>query len=345
MVERVDSIKSPGLSVIMCVYNGESFLKEAVESVLRQSYTSFEFIVVNDGSTDRSAGILDTFDDPRIKRIDNRSNLGLIRSLNIGLDVAKGEFIARMDADDICAPDRFQKQLSFLKDNPDIGVCGSWVKIVGEEATYKFPLTNDEIMAALLEYNAMAHPSVLFRSKLLKESGLRYDSQFPGAEDYELWSRMIFLTRFANIPEPLLFYRRHGQQVTQNKKKLVETSSGRIKLGLLRPLNIEPTDRESMVHLFLFNDQFIELKGGSILAEADEWMYKIVSANRLCRKFRESYLLRLWKKKLLITCIDRYGLKEWAVLKRSRCFQLAGVTTWEKSKIFVKCLLRKRVGL
>jgi glycosyltransferase involved in cell wall biosynthesis len=344
MVESIAGMQGPELSVIMCVYNGETFLKEAVESVLGQTYASFEFIVVNDGSTDRSAEILASFDDPRIKRIDNSSNLGLIRSLNIGLDLAKGDFIARMDADDICAPDRLQKQLSFLKDNPEIGLCGSWLKIVDEETSYKFPLTHDEIMAALLEYNAMAHPSVLLRTKLVKESGLRYDSRFPGAEDYELWSRMIFLTRFANIPETLLFYRRHEQQVTQNKKKLVEASSGKIKLGLLMRLNIEPTERESTVHLFLFNDQFKELKDGSILAEADEWMYKIVLANRLSGKFRERYLLELWKKKLLVTCIDRYQLKEWAILKRSRCFELAGVTTWERSKIFIKCLLGKKVG-
>jgi glycosyltransferase involved in cell wall biosynthesis len=344
MDKSLGAVQFPELSVIMCVYNGESFLKEAVESVLRQTYASFEFIVVNDGSTDRSSEILASFDDPRIKKIDNNGNLGLIRSLNLGLDLAKGEFIARMDADDICAPDRLQKQMSFLKDNHDIGVCGTWLKIVGEEASYEFPTTHDEIIAALLEYNSMAHPSVMFRTKVLKDSGLRYDLGFPGAEDYELWSRLIFLTRFANIPETLLFYRRHGQQVTQNKKKLVEVSSGRIKLGLLKSLDIEPTERESMVHLFLFNDQFRELRGGSILPEADEWMYKIISANRLFRKFPESHLLGLWKKKLVITCIDRFGLKQWAVLKRSRCFELAGVTLWERAKIFVKCLLATKVG-
>jgi len=344
MVESIDRMQAPELSVIMCVYNGETFLREAVESVLGQTFAAFEFIVVNDGSTDRSAEILASFGDSRIIRIDNSSNLGLIRSLNIGLALAKGEFIARMDADDICAPDRLQKQLSFLKSNPDIGICGSWVKIVGEVTSYKFPLTHDEIITAFLEYNAMAHPSILFRSKVLKESGLLYDLGFPGAEDYELWSRMIFLTRFANIPETLLFYRRHEQQVTQNKKKLVEASSGKIKLALLRSLNIEPTERESKVHLFLFNDQFKEFKDGSILTEADEWMYKIVSANRLSEKFLERYLLELWKKKLLVTCIDRYRLKEWVILKHSRCFELAGVTIWERSKIFIKCLLGKKVG-
>ncbi len=343
MDKSVAASRAPKLSVLMCVFNGEHFLREAVESVLAQDFSDFEFIIIDDGSTDGTAAILNAFDDPRIRITHNGSNLGLINALNLGLEMARGEFIGRMDADDICQPDRFQKQLALLEDNPEIGCCGSWLRVIGESTLYKFPLTHEAIKAALLEYNPMAHPSIVFRSKLIQEAGLSYDLRFPGAEDYELWSRIIFLTGFANISEPLLLYRRHDQQVTQKKQATVETSSGRIKLGLLRSLAIAPDERESTVHLFLFNGQFRELKKTPILPEADRWLYKLYSANKSLRQFEERYLLELWQSKLLITCISRYDLKVWAALKRSKCFQYAGVPLWERRKIFIKCLLRKKV--
>jgi glycosyltransferase involved in cell wall biosynthesis len=340
MVKSIDNSEPAVLSVIMCVYNGEAFLKEAVESVLAQTYAFFEFIVVNDGSTDHTADILASFDDPRMVVITNGANLGLIRSLNIGLAAATGTFIARMDADDICRPERFEKQLAFLKQHPEVGLCGTWLQIIGDDSRYTFPLTHEEIKLSLLDYNPIAHPSVLFRSKVLKEAGLTYDPGFPGAEDYELWSRAILLTRFANLPETLLLYRRHGQQVTQSKQQVMVASSGKIKLNMLRTLGIHPDERESTVHLFLFNGQFKELKGLDILEEADAWLHKLVSANRSFHQFRESDLLALWKSKLLVTCVDRYNLRIWAALKRSRCFEWAPGTIGERSKLFIKCLLR-----
>jgi len=343
MANNIDSSQPRELSVIMCVYNGEAFLKEAVDSVLAQTYASFEFIVINDGSTDHTAAILASIADPRMVVITNATNLGLIRSLNIGLGAATGTFIARMDADDICRPERFEKQLAFLEQHPEVGLCGTWLQIIGDDSRYTFPLTHEEIKLALLDYNPIAHPSVMFRSKVFKEAGLTYDPGFPGAEDYELWTRAIFLTKFANIPETLLSYRRHGQQVTQSKQQTMESSSGKIKLGLPLALGIHPDERESTVHLFLFNGQFKELKGLNILEEADAWLHKLVSANRLFHQFRESDLLALWKSKLLVTCIDRYDLRIWAALRRSRCFEWAPGTIGERSKLFIKCLLRVSV--
>jgi glycosyltransferase involved in cell wall biosynthesis len=327
----------------MCVYNGQEFLTEAVQSVLSQTFTSFEFIVVNDGSTDGSAAILLSFNDPRIRIIENVRNLGLIRSLNIGLEAARGELIARMDADDICVPERFAKQVDFLDRDPDIGLCGTWLQIIGEDQRYTFPLTHEEIKVALLEYNPIAHPSIMFRSRVIKEAGLTYDIDFPGAEDYELWTRAIFLTKFANIPEPLLFYRKHSQQVTQNKKDEVAATSGKIKIGLLKSLAICPGERESVIHSFLFNDQFKEYRTAAILEEADEWLYRIFSANRRVKQFDDGLFLALWKTKLFVTCIDRYDLKKWKQLKRSRLFKIANITMREKIKLVIKCLIRTKV--
>src|SRR5258708_32262248 len=277
--------KPPTLSVLMCVFNGEEFLREAIQSVLTQTFSDFEFIIVDDGSTDRTAAILAAHPDARIRIIRNEKNLGLIPSLNIGLGAAQGEFIARMDADDICIPTRFERQIGFLQNNPDTGISGSWLQIIGEEAQYTFPVTHEEIKVALLDHNALPHPSVLFRRAVVK--GLAYEPDFYGAEDYELWTRLAGVTRLANLPETLLLYRKHDQQVTRQKMEAVNATARKIKLRLLRCLDIRPDERESMVHLFLFNNDHKDLIHQNILAEADEWLYKLFMANRNTRQFDE----------------------------------------------------------
>jgi glycosyltransferase involved in cell wall biosynthesis len=334
----------PRISVLMCVYNGQDYLADAVQSVLHQTFGDFEFLIVNDGSTDRSAAILSSFGDQRIRIIDNGNNLGLIRSLNIGLDAAKGEFVARMDADDICTPDRFQKQIAFFDSHPDVGICGSWLSIIDKQEVYKFPLTHDEIKLAMLGYNPVAHPSVMLRSSALNRSGMRFDPDFPDAEDYELWTRVVLTTRFANLPETLLRYRKHDKQVTQKKMDLVNTTSGRIKIGLLSSLGISPTETERKLHLFLFNDQYKELRTDELLPEADAWMNKIVSANLRFQQFDDRRLRALWRAKVFVTCIDRYDLGKWKLLKKTLCYKATAVPASEKVKLFIKCLVKRKVG-
>jgi glycosyltransferase involved in cell wall biosynthesis len=336
--------QSPRISVLMCVYNGRDYLAEAVQSVLSQTFGDFEFLIVNDGSTDDSLAMLSSFRDERIRIIDNGANLGLIRSLNIGLDAAQGAFIARMDADDVCAPDRFEKQITFLDSHPDTGLCGSWVSIIGADEAYRYPLTHEEIKLALLGYNPVAHPSVMLRSSVLNHPRIRFDHNFPGAEDYELWTRAVFATRFANLPEMLLRYRKHDKQVTQKKRDEVNASSGRIKIEMLKSLGITPDEAESKLHLLLFNDQHKELRGDELLPEADAWMNKIVSANLRHRQFDDRQLRALWRSKLFVTCIDRYDLKKWKILKKTLCYKAAEVPAGEKAKLFIKCLVRRKVG-
>ena len=335
---------TPRISVLMCVFNGQEYLADAVQSVLDQTFGDFEFLIVNDGSTDGSAAILSSFRDLRIRVIENSHNLGLIRSLNIGLDAARGEFIARMDADDSCTPDRLEKQIAFFDSHPDIGVCGSSLSIIGNDEIYRYPQTHEEIKLALLEYNPMAHPSIMMRNSLLRRELLRFDPDFPDAEDYELWTRAVFATRFANLPETLLRYRKHEGQVTQRKMEQVVATSGRIKLRLLNSLGIAPTEAEKKLHLLLFNDQYKELRTTELLPEADAWMNKIVSANLRHCQFDDRRLRALWRAKLFVTCIDRYDLGKWKMLKKTLCYKAAEVPTSEKVKLFIKCLVRRKVG-
>ena len=153
----------PLVTVLMAVYNGEKYLREAIESILDQTYTNFEFLIINDGSSDRTEEIILSYNDKRIRYIKNEQNLKLIASLNKGLDLAKGEFIARMDADDISLPERLEKQINFLEKHPEIGLLGSWVRTLGltNNRNIIFKQGHNTIRIQLLFNNFFHHPSVV----------------------------------------------------------------------------------------------------------------------------------------------------------------------------------------
>jgi glycosyltransferase involved in cell wall biosynthesis len=206
----------PRISVLMAVYNGEKYLKEAIDSVLNQTFADFEFIIVNDGSTDSSQKIIKSYSDPRIRLIDNEKNLGLMKSLNKGIKLANGEFIARMDGDDICFSERFEKQLKFLEKHPEIGVLGSQVVNIdqsGKELKISTKFIEPELIKWCSVFSCpLLHPTVMVRADLLKNN--LYDESYNQAEDFELWSRLLDLTSFANLKEPWLYYRTHKQSAT-----------------------------------------------------------------------------------------------------------------------------------
>lgn len=201
------------ISVIMSVYNAEKYLREAIESILTQSFTEFEFIIINDKSNDSSLKIIKEYEqeDGRIKLIKNKQNLGLTRSLNKGLSIAKYKYIARMDADDISMCDRFEKQVKFLEKNYDIDILGSYAydingknKIIGKR---RVPLSHSDILEMLPILSPLIHPSVMFRKNSLDKTN-GYNENFRTSQDYELWFRAASKgLKFHNLPEYLLKYR------------------------------------------------------------------------------------------------------------------------------------------
>jgi len=205
----------PKVSVVMSVYNGERYLREAVNSILDQTFTDFEFIIVNDGSIDNTCAILESYNDSRIVLIHNQENIGLTRSLNKGLTLAQGEYVARMDADDVAIPHRFEKQVAFLEKHPEIGILGSscWtIDTNGQgQGVYQMPTNDLQIRWTSLLANPFVHPTVMIRRDLLIQNGLKYDEAFQTTQDYELWMRVLKYTRGANLSEPLIRYRvRYG---------------------------------------------------------------------------------------------------------------------------------------
>ncbi len=215
--------KNPLVSVLIPVFNGEKFIRQALISILKQTYRPLEVIIVDDGSTDNSLREIEDLKDNRIILIKNESNRGISYSLNQGIHKARGEFFARMDADDISLPDRIRQQVSFLSNNREIGIVGSAIYKIdsyGRVQNIIFPPETDiEIRFSLLFMSPFAHPTVMIRKKILEDFKLRYDEKLKFAQDYKLWSQILENTEGANISIPLLKYRHHEQSISISKKR------------------------------------------------------------------------------------------------------------------------------
>lgn len=213
------------LSVILPVFNSETFVEEAIRSVLDQTFSDFELIVIDDGSTDKSGEIVLGFDDPRIVYLRNETNQGLVFSLNRGLEIAKGDYIARMDADDICYPERFHRQILSLDQNPSIGLCASKAALIdsfGKRIVKVFfPKINAPIPWEILWHNPIVHPSVMFRKKILNSEREWYRLEEYPAEDYGLWCRLIAHNKMLILDEELLYYRISPDGIFHSNQKVI----------------------------------------------------------------------------------------------------------------------------
>ena len=209
----------PKITVAMSVYNNAPYLAAAIESICAQSFTDFEFVIVNDGSSDESGAIIDRFaaSDSRIRAI-HQPNAGLIASLNRIIDEARGTLIARMDGDDIALPERFARQIAFLDANPAIGVLGTGCNCIDEQGKphkYRFEnvISTEEILDDLKNGPPLCHPSVMMRTDVVRAVG-GYHRAYAHCEDYDLWLRLSERVPLANLPDRLLLYRQSATQVS-----------------------------------------------------------------------------------------------------------------------------------
>lgn len=297
----------------MSIYNGERYLKESIESIINQTFKDFEFIIIDDGSTDKSNKIINSYNDSRIKLLENNKNIGLTKSLNKGLELCKGEFIARMDADDISLPFRLEKQVNYMEKNKNVDVCGSWSmtigKIVGE--IRKYPSNHEEIRCQLLLNNIMCHSSVIIREKSISEGNIRYNPSLLYAQDFDFFVRMINDYSFANIPEVLIHYRIHDDQIAEQKKNEQNFTANSIIKEQLKKLSINPTNEELILH-----NNLIELKikqSKDLLLQSEKWMLKIIKNNDKVN-FYENKILKLYFNYIWLRLCNAYaGLGLWSV--------------------------------
>jgi glycosyltransferase involved in cell wall biosynthesis len=208
----------PAISVVMSVYNGQVFLSEAIESILRQTLRDFEFVIIDDGSTDGTAEILSAYAnrDERV-RVFRHKNKGRAESLNIGMSFARGQYIARMDADDIALRDRLQEQYEFMQCHPEVGLLSGAYERIGRDGQLldivRPPLRDDQIRLTMLRTSAMCHPAVMMRKEIALLSG-GYRASLLDADDYDLWLRMSEHTQMANLENTILRYRVHPKQAS-----------------------------------------------------------------------------------------------------------------------------------
>lgn len=294
--------KDPMITVLMPVYNVASYIKEAIESVLNQSYYDFELLIIDDASTDATVNQILEFSDSRIELIKKPKNLGLIDSLNLGIKLAKGEYIARMDGDDISTPDRFQKQLNVLLSNPEIKVCGCWLQRFGNHGKIiKHKEFHEEIVAELLMQCSMSLGAVMFEKKALESYS--FDEDKKHVEDYDFWSRVSWICKLYNLQEVLYHYRSHDTQVTKLYYDIQRKGDIDIKLFLFKKLNYDSE---------VFTDDLI----ARML-----WMTQKISMNDLVLFFKWIKQLALKNKRLKI-----YSEKELndilKLIKRNLVFEL-----------------------
>ncbi|HCU58914.1 MAG TPA: glycosyl transferase [Alphaproteobacteria bacterium] len=239
-------MKTPKVSVIMPAYNVEQYIKEAIDSILNQTFQDFEFIILNDGSTDNTAQIVRSFKDKRIKFIDNPYNQGFIASLNQCLDIAKGEYIAKMDSDDISLPERLEKQVKYLDNNPQVGLVGTGYKAFGKK---EFIVIHPQKSTYLDLLQGCCTTIFMCRKSTLDKNNLRFRKEYLYAEDYDFYARFIKSAPIHNIQEVLYLYRWHGNNVSIKQSKAQTETTRKIQQELLDFLSTDTKVQEKILHL------------------------------------------------------------------------------------------------
>jgi glycosyltransferase involved in cell wall biosynthesis len=240
------NVEQPLVSIILPVYNAAQYIEEAINSCLTQSYKNLELIIINDSSTDDTPMIIKKYiNDSRVILIENEVNLRLILSLNKGLALAKGKYIARMDADDICNVERLAKQVDFLESNPQTVLVGASYEVFGSKnRIIKAPITDSGCRAALLTYSPFCHPLVMFRAEIVKSNNINYSLDYLHAEDYKFFVELSKHGKVGNLDDVLLKYRYHSEQISQQfsgvqlncRKKIILENDGVFKEHLMASL-------------------------------------------------------------------------------------------------------------
>ncbi|WP_310098425.1 glycosyltransferase [Algoriphagus sp. 4150] len=289
--------------MVLPIYKGEKYLKEAIQSILDQSYSHFELILVNDASPDDSKSVIGLFDDERIRYIENEVNLGLIGSLNRGLDAAQGKYIARMDQDDISLPERFSKQVIFLEKNPKVVICGMQGLVLGTEQKIELPEKDFQIRTFLFFGSPFIHPVVMIRRDTLIQNDLKYDMKYFHAEDFGLWVNLSFKGELANLKDVGILYRKHDLQYTKVFVEGNKNSSFNAKTEYLDHLGIKINKDQENIYLKIFKREIDKSSSEEMKRVASFFMVFYQKVIKL--GFDKIYLSRFLYRKWKVICSDR----------------------------------------
>lgn len=290
MIETSINTDTPLISVVMPIKNEESHLQESIACILNQTVKNIEFLIIADDINDRVVEIINGFNDPRIRLIQNPKRSGIAAALNQGFKESRGHFIARMDSDDLCTSNRFKKQLDFMNAHPDVGICGTFQIIFGGycDGFNRTAVTHDEIKVGLLFGPTMLHPTVFFRAEIIHKYKLYYDESAYMCEDYEIWARAAKLTRLHTIPENLNLYRWESKKKWELDIPSLIQSLNSIWERELKDLGMTPTKTDLEIHKQITGRGQVE--GYRVLLKYHKHLKKIVKLNKKSRIYDSDLL-------------------------------------------------------
>lgn len=302
-------VAEPMVTVLMPVYNAAEYLNEAIDSMLDQTYSDFELLIINDGSTDESTSIINSYIDNRIRVIQHSPNQGLIASLNEGISNSRGKYIVRMDADDISLPNRIERQVNFMEQHPDVGLCGTWFEDFGPGIhPRRIPYSNDDTVIRIrhLYQTHIAHPTAIIRKRILDEHHLRFDPEYVHGEDYHFWVEMGQFCKFSNIPEILLRKRDHPENVSNKHAEIQRNTCNRVKRLQFSRMGVGLNEDEAELYSRFANPEWNfkpdELKTLALL------LTKINTANTQSSFIEPNALTRYIAEKWFHLCLNAPGL-------------------------------------
>jgi glycosyltransferase involved in cell wall biosynthesis len=285
----------PKVSVLMPAYNAEKYIALAIDSILAQSFQDYEFIIINDGSTDNTEQIIGSYNDARIRYIKNETNLKLIATLNKGFDLCLGQYIVRMDADDISLPDRIEKQVQFMDQNPEIGLCGTAFESFGFiNGPYFYKSEDIDIRIRLLHECHMLHPSIIIRTEVIRQHNL-YMTILHG-EDLDFFIRIAEQTKLANLPEILIRYQQLPESMSKANAEITELHCTKIHLGLFKKIHPNFSEDEVRLYRAVAYKDFKSIQNR--LSEVFNILKKLLEGNAqrhiLDQQAFNNYLKELW---------------------------------------------------
>lgn len=340
-------MSQPLVSVLMPCYNVEKYVEESMNSILNQTYTNLEIIAINDCSQDRTGEILQRMaqKDKRIKVIDNEQNLRLIKTLNKGISLCNGEYIARMDSDDIALPARIEKEVAFLKKNKDHDIVSTLFYAFRSENPSKrdfhhSPLYDRELRAYMLFKSGICHPACMIRKRIFTELGLKFETEYLHVEDYALWSEAIYKTKLANIGEPLLLYRVHKNQVSSLNENLQLENKKKVFKIHCRHLGL-PTD-DDFIDIYASVAEAVPQKPCfKYLDKCEDFMLSLLQLNEKISFCDSAYLTQLLSIHWLRLCANsRLGLKVLKKLKSSSLYIKENYTQRDMAILYTKCTFK-----
>ena len=298
-------IKEPLVTILFPVFNAEDFLVEALDSLFKQTYTNFEILAINDGSTDSSRSILESISDNRMRIVDNEKNIGLIKTLNLGIPLSNGKYIVRADADDICLPMRLEKQVSFMESKPNVGISGTGFGSFGTNIPLTelghFSADHNEIKFRHLYQIHLMHGTSIWKRATFLSNDIQFDPDFAHAEDYDLFDRLSLVTKLSNIPDVLYHIRLHGNSVSQKYSAVQEKNSVRIKKRIFKRIGVDITEGELELFRDFCHHDHIKLKGRE--PELADLILKVILGNRFTGYFPRGFLLTRLKKLWIGLCL------------------------------------------